>query len=84
MEKVSTSHFDLLTRMLLSCLVAADRLDTAGREIVQGPLGAANRLATLLDYLSELATKSPEGTVKKAPGEVLEDWDRRNDPCLLV
>jgi hypothetical protein len=31
------------------------------------PLGAANRLATLLDYLSELATKSPEGTVKKAP-----------------
>jgi CRISPR-associated endonuclease/helicase Cas3 len=73
LEKIGSGRFDLLTRMLLSCLVDADRLDTAGREIVQSPLDAANRLNTLLAYLNDLASKSPEGTVKKARGEVLDD-----------
>ena len=66
-------RFDLLTRMLLSCLVDADRLDTAGREVVQAPLDAARRLKILLSHLDQLSHSSPEGTVKTARREVLDD-----------
>jgi len=66
-------RFDLLTRMLLSCLVDADRLDAAGRAVVQAPLEAAQRLEILLAHLSELAQKSPMGVVKNARSEVLGD-----------
>ena len=65
--------FDLLTRMLLSCLVDADRLDTAGRAVLQAPLDASHRLEILLTYLDDLAAKSPEGVVKSARREVLDD-----------
>ena len=71
LEKIR-DRFDLLTRMLLSCLVDADRLDTAGREIVQAPLDAENRLHILLNHLERLAANSPDGTVKDARREVLE------------
>jgi CRISPR-associated endonuclease/helicase Cas3 len=66
-------RFDLLTRMLLSCLVDADRLDTAGREVVQAPLHAADRLNILLAHLNQLAGNSPEGVVKNARREVLDN-----------
>jgi len=45
---------DLLTRMLLSCLVDADRLDTAGRANSQAPLLASERLSQLLRHLGDL------------------------------
>lgn len=67
------NRFDLLTRMLLSCLVDADRLDTAHRKLVQAPLAAASRLDTLLSHLRQLADQSPEGIVKGARQEVLAD-----------
>jgi CRISPR-associated endonuclease/helicase Cas3 len=67
------NRFDLLTRMLLSCLVDADRLDTAGREISQAPLEAASRLNVLTAHLDQLASNSPEGIVKTTRREVLED-----------
>lgn len=67
------ARFDLLTRMLLSCLVDADRLDTAGRKIIQAPLEAEQRLDILLRHLEELSDKSPEGVVKTARQHVLED-----------
>ncbi len=66
-------RFDLLTRMLLSCLVDAGRLDTAGREAVQASLNAQSRLDILLSHLGRLSSGSPEGVVKTARGEVLED-----------
>jgi CRISPR-associated endonuclease/helicase Cas3 len=66
-------RFDLLTRMLLSCLVDADRLDTAGRKLRDAPLMAAHRLEILLQYLNQLTQHSPEGEVKSARREVLED-----------
>jgi CRISPR-associated endonuclease/helicase Cas3 len=66
-------RFDLVTRMLLSCLVDADRLDTAGRVNVQDSLDAAERLETLLTHLAGLSAKSPEGVVKQSRSEVLSD-----------
>lgn len=62
-----------MTRMLLSCLVDADRLDTAEREAVQAPLDAANRLETLLAHIDSLSAGKSEGTVKRARAEVLEN-----------
>jgi CRISPR-associated endonuclease/helicase Cas3 len=67
------ARFDLLTRMLLSCLVDADRLDTAARSVVGASLSAAARLDILLRHLEELAARSADGVVKTARKEVLED-----------
>ena len=65
-------RFDLVTRMLLSCLVDADRLDTA-RALIQAPLDAQKRLQTLLTHLNDLGRSSNEGAVKEARQEVLRD-----------
>jgi CRISPR-associated endonuclease/helicase Cas3 len=67
------SRFDLLTRMLLSCLVDADRLDTGGRENIQAPLDAHHRLTLLLNHLGQLSARTSESVVKAARGEVLDD-----------
>lgn len=70
-EKIGPNKFDLLTRMLLSCLVDADRLDTAGRSVLQTPLNAAHRLQILLDHIGQLGQQ--QGTVNAARREVLSD-----------
>lgn len=49
---------DLFIRMLLSCLVDADRLDTAQRVNLQRPLQSSKRLAQLVSYLSDLETRA--------------------------
>ena len=72
LENVS-ARFDLLTRMLLSCLVDADRLDTAGRNIVQAPLHAAERLKILLAHIDQLASQARDSRVNTARREILED-----------
>lgn len=59
--------------MILSCLVDADRLDTARRPLLQAPLGAAGRLERLLAHITKLAEASPDGIVKQARFAVLED-----------
>lgn len=51
---VSLTEADLFTRMLFSCLVDADRLDTAGRPPVQASLDAASWLERLELHLAEL------------------------------
>ena len=48
------TNLDLFTRMLLSCLVDADRLNTAGLNTVQAPLKPERRLEQLLDYLARV------------------------------
>lgn len=63
------AHADLFTRMLFSCLVDADRLDTARRANVQAPLEAERRFATLLEHIGTLSGGSE--TVKAARAEVL-------------
>jgi CRISPR-associated endonuclease/helicase Cas3 len=70
---VETSQFDLYTRMLFSCLIDADRLDSAGLPLLQAPLNPTERLQSLLPELDRLATKMPEGVVKSARQQVLRD-----------
>ncbi len=67
------ARFDLYVRMLFSCLVDADRLDSAGRKPVQTPLLAPERLNDLLQYLATLQNHAPDGLVKQMRAKVLED-----------
>ncbi|MGA9672041.1 MAG: CRISPR-associated helicase Cas3' [Terracidiphilus sp.] len=67
------ARFDLFVRMLFSCLVDADRLDSGGRTPLQGELRAAERLNTLLQRIAALQNGSPEGQVKRMRANVLED-----------
>ena len=67
------TRLDLFVRMLFSCLVDADRLDSAGRQLLQEPLKADEHLKMLLAHTDELKEKSPEGTVKQMRTHVLED-----------
>jgi CRISPR-associated endonuclease/helicase Cas3 len=71
-NRTPLAEFDLLTRMIFSCLVDADRLDTAKRQPLQQPLRAAERLDTLLAHVERLSTTSPEGVVKSARREILQ------------
>ncbi|HWQ52147.1 MAG TPA: CRISPR-associated helicase Cas3' [Bryobacteraceae bacterium] len=68
-----TPQFDLITRMLFSCLVDADRLDSGGRRPTQAPLLAPQRLETVLRHISEIAAQAPESRVKQMRARVLED-----------
>jgi hypothetical protein len=45
--------FDLRTRMLFSCLVDADRIDSSGDSQTGGPLSAASRLEQLLSFIEQ-------------------------------
>ena len=65
-------RFDLFTRMAFSCLVDADRLDTAGRAPEQAPLRAGDRLETALRHINDLKSDSSE-IVAAARREILED-----------
>ena len=66
-------RFDLYTRMLFSCLVDADRLDSAGRKIIQQPLDASTRLQKLLRHVDAISARTAEGAVKRLRAEVLKD-----------
>jgi CRISPR-associated endonuclease/helicase Cas3 len=72
-KSIQKQQFDLYTRMLFSCLVDADRLDTSGRSNTQSPLLAAERLQKLLVHISEIPKASQDGCVKNARKQVLED-----------
>jgi CRISPR-associated endonuclease/helicase Cas3 len=67
------TRLDLFVRMLFSCLVDADRLDSAGRALRQEPLKAEERLKMLLAHTDKLKEKSPEGVVKEMRARVLDD-----------
>jgi CRISPR-associated endonuclease/helicase Cas3 len=67
------ARFDLFVRMLFSCLVDADRLDSGGRTSSQGGLLAAGRLNTLLEHIAALQNGSLAGQVKQMRAKVLED-----------
>ncbi|MHB2009706.1 MAG: CRISPR-associated endonuclease Cas3'', partial [Acidobacteriaceae bacterium] len=67
------ARFDLVVRILFSCLVDADRLDSASRNPVQAALCADERLNMLLQHLVTLQSRSPDGLVKQMREKVLED-----------
>lgn len=67
---------DLHTRMLFSCLVDADRLDTAARSLSAETLRPRERLATLLSYIEARASGVPEGPIKTVRAQVLKDCMR--------
>ncbi len=78
------ARFDLLVRMLFSCLVDADRLDSASRELLQHPLNAADRLDLLLGHLAGLQSSSPAGPVKQMRAKALQDClDAASSPQRL-
>jgi len=64
---------DLSTRMLFSCLVDADRLDTASRSLSAESLRPEERLASLLKYIDARAAGVSEGIVKTVRAQVLRD-----------
>lgn len=68
---------DLHCRMLLSCLVDADRINTAASAGEEDPesrtLPAADLLKALLEKISERAAATGEGAVKAARRQVLEE-----------
>jgi CRISPR-associated endonuclease/helicase Cas3 len=70
---VRRARFDLFVRMLFSCLVDADRLDSAGRTPSQVKLNAVDRLDALRKHIEALRKDSPEGLVKKMRAQVLDD-----------
>jgi CRISPR-associated endonuclease/helicase Cas3 len=59
--------------MLFSCLVDADRLDSARRPLLQDDLLADERLQILLKHIADLQNNSPDGPVKRMRAHVLED-----------
>lgn len=59
----SPTNADLFTRMLFSCLVDADRLDTAGRPPIQAPLNVASWLKKLELHLAQLGGNANGSTV---------------------
>ena len=72
-EQPEAARLDLHTRMLCSCLVDADRLDSAGRAPTKSPLCAGERLSLLLGHLEKLARRASQGPVKNLRARVLED-----------
>jgi CRISPR-associated endonuclease/helicase Cas3 len=67
------TKFDLYVRMLFSCLVDADRLDSGGRISAQADLCAGERLDSLLRHVGGLQNLSPDGVVKEMRAKVLQD-----------
>ena len=72
-EQPEAARLDLYTRMLCSCLVDADRLDSAGREPRQSPLCAEERLCLLLGHVEKLARRASDGPVQRMRARVLAD-----------
>ena len=72
-RKFDNRTFDLRTRMLFSCLVDADRIDSAGSDSNSRPLRPEERFATLLDHLDQLSQQSSAGVVNSARRNVLTD-----------
>jgi CRISPR-associated endonuclease/helicase Cas3 len=69
----SKAKLDLFIRTIFSCLVDADRLNSAGRAVAENELRAADKLQALLNHIAELQANSPEGQVKQMRAKVLED-----------
>ena len=67
------AKLDLFIRMLFSCLVDADRLDSARRPLLQDDLCADERLQTLVKHIADLQKDSPDGQVKRMRAQVLKD-----------
>ena len=67
------AKLDLFIRVIFSCLVDGDRLDSSGRAPLQDDLRADERIQTLLKHIAELQRNSPEGRVKQMRASVLDD-----------
>lgn len=72
-QRIHPDEYDLYTRMLFSCLVDADRLDSAGRSPRQDDLRASERLQTLLSHLERKQADHPPSRVNALRRQILED-----------
>lgn len=83
-HKIDPSLVDLHTRMLFSCLVDADRLNTAGRIPIQAGLEASLRLVELERHLAQLRERGSGSPVQAMRDEVLRDcFDAAENPRSL-
>ncbi len=73
LRRIEKTEVDLYTRMLFSCLVDADRLNTAGRAPEQAPLGATEKLEMLLKHLDGLRRNASGGSIQALRDRVLHD-----------
>lgn len=73
LRRIEKTEVDLYTRMLFSCLVDADRLNTAGRAPEQAPLGATEKLEMLLKHLDSLRANASGGSIQVLRDCVLHD-----------
>jgi CRISPR-associated endonuclease/helicase Cas3 len=67
------ARYDLFIRMLFSCLVDADRLDSAGRKPNAGGLCAGLRLQALLKHIGNLSKVSGNQVVRQMRTRILDD-----------
>ncbi len=72
-QRIRPDECDLYTRMLFSCLVDADRLDSARRSPRQDDLRASERLQTLLSHLERKQAEHPPSRVNALRRQILED-----------
>ncbi len=72
-QQPEAPRLDLYARMLCSCLVDADRLDSAGRAPEQLPLRAEEGLSSLLTHLDDLARSAGDSPLQNLRASVLED-----------
>ncbi len=69
-------HFDVRTRMLFSCSVDADRIDSSGDRQTGAPLSPGPRLEMLRAFIQNRAARVPDGSVKQARMAVLDACQR--------
>jgi CRISPR-associated endonuclease/helicase Cas3 len=84
LQKVPFADRDLYTRMLFSCLVDADRLDSGGLSADQRQLPAPEYMEQLLRRVSELRATTAESQVSKLRAQVLREClDAASEPGSL-
>ena len=72
-QPIDMADADLYTRMLFSCLIDADRLNSAGRKPEQTALRAAEKLKSLLGHIERLRQTAIGSSIQTLRDQVLNN-----------